>query len=111
MSYDLYLCDPVTHETIMLGDPHHNRERAHVNVTFNYESVFSIVFPGLRGIYTIAGETGASAIPILRAAIGKLGDDVSDDYWAATEGNAKRALNQILALCVMRPDGIWRVGR
>ena len=30
-----------------------------------------------------------------------------DDYWTATEGNAKRPLLQLLAMAKMRPDGIW----
>lgn len=28
-------------------------------------------------------------------------------YWEATEGNAKRALLQLLAMARMRPDGVW----
>ena len=51
--------------------------------------------------------TGVDSIPLLTKAISKLGDDVSDDYWEATEGNAKRALTQLLTLAKMRPDGVW----
>ena len=36
-----------------------------------------------------------------------LGDDVDDDYWKPTEGNAKRALYGLLAMAQMRPDGVW----
>jgi hypothetical protein len=32
---------------------------------------------------------------------------VHEDYWEATEGNAKRALLQLMALSRMRPDGVW----
>ena len=59
------------------------------------------------GIRTIYGMTGAESIPVLKAAIAQLGDDVDDDYWKPTEGNAKRALTQLLALATMRPEGIW----
>ena len=55
----------------------------------------------------IYGMTGAESIPVLEAAAAKLSDDVSEDYWEATEGNAKRALLQLLAMARMRPDGDW----
>lgn len=34
-------------------------------------------------------------------------DDVDDNYWEPTEGNAKRALAGLLAFAQMRPDGVW----
>ena len=51
--------------------------------------------------------SGAQSIPILQDAINKLGNDVDDDYWKSTEGNAKRALCQLLSFAQMRPDGVW----
>jgi len=115
MSYDIELLDPVTKETIELDAPHHMRggtyalggtARAHLNVTYNYASHFHRVM-GDEGIHTIYGMTGADSIPVLERAIMQLDDDVDPDYWKATEGNAKRALVQLLALAKMRPDGIW----
>jgi hypothetical protein len=44
---------------------------------------------------------------VLKAAMEQLGDDVDPDYWKATEGNAKRALAQLLAFAQLRPDGVW----
>jgi hypothetical protein len=32
-----------------------------------------------------------------------------NDYWKATEGNAKRALCQLVALAQLRPDGVWNI--
>ena len=61
----------------------------------------------VKGIRTIYGLTGAESLPVLDAAIAQLGDDVDADYWAPTEGNAKRALLKLRALATMRPDGIW----
>ena len=52
----------------------------------------------------------ADSIPILEQGISKLKDDVDRDYWKPTEGNAKQALNHVLAFAKMRPDGVWRVG-
>ena len=62
---------------------------------------------GETEILRLYGMTGAERIPVLKEAISKLGDDVDEDYWKATEGNAKRALLQLLALAQMRPDGVW----
>jgi hypothetical protein len=36
--------------------------------------------------------TGADSIPVLSLAAAQLQNDVDDDYWKPTEGNAKRAL-------------------
>jgi hypothetical protein len=114
MSYDIELIDPVTKATLQLDNPHDMRggsyavggtKDASLNVTYNYAPIFyRVIDGGIRGIY---GKTGAESMPILRSAIGKLADDVSDDYWEPTEGNAKRALSQLFALALLRPDGIW----
>jgi hypothetical protein len=132
MSYDIELTDPVTGDTLELDSPHHMRggtyqvggtSRAHLNVTYNYGTHFRRTFGhdgiplddwqrmfggGETGIRSIYGMTGAASIPVLRQAASKLGDDVDSDYWRPTEGNAKRALMQLIALAEMRPDGIWQ---
>ena len=56
---------------------------------------------------TSADAAGAPVRPLLDRAISMRGDDVDDDYWKPTEGNAKRALCQLRALAQMRPDGLW----
>lgn len=115
MSYDIELQDPVTRAPIQLDDEHHMRggvyevdgtTRAWLNVTYNYARHYYRVM-GDRGIRTIYGMTGADSIPVLTMAIASLGDDADPDYWKPTEGNAKRALLQLLALAKMRPDGVW----
>lgn len=134
MSYDIELTDPITGETLELETPHHMRggtyascgtNKAHLNVTYNYYEQFIRVFEPLEeprpkspdwmrdnavplvGIRTIYGLTGAESLPVLDKAISLLADDVDDDYWKPTDGNAKRALTQLRALAAMRPDGIW----
>lgn len=85
MSYGINLCDPVTHEVLnrrVMGD---------------------------NGIRTIYGMTGAESIPVLASAAAKLGDDASPDYREPAEGNAKRALLQLLAMA--RIASRRRVGR
>ena len=133
MSYDIRLTDPVTGETLQLDAPHHMRggtyevggtTDAHLNITYNYATHYYRVFqpatlrPGVDqhhanedgavgGIRSIYGLTGAESIPVLQSAIDQLGDDIHHVYWEPTEGNAKRALAQLLALAKMRPDGVW----
>ena len=115
MSYDISLHDPVTRELLLAETPHDMRGGIYcaggtrelwLNVTYNYASFFYDVL-GESGIRTIYGMTGAESIPVLEAAAARLADDASDDYWEATEGNARRALLQLASLARMRPDGIW----
>lgn len=103
-----------THETLEVDSPHlmaggtyalGGTTELWLNVTYNYARHYHCL--GERGIREIYGKTGAESIPMLKAAALRLGDDVSDDYWEATEGNAKRALLQLLAMARMRPDGVW----
>jgi hypothetical protein len=115
MSYDIYLQDPVTRETIEMDERHYMRggtycvggtKDAWVNITYNYSDQFYKTM-GENGIRTIYGKTGSQSIPILKEAILKLGDECSQNYWESTEGNAKKTLYQLLALAQLRPDGIW----
>ena len=59
-------------------------------------------------LISVYDKTGLESIPILESAIAQLGDDVDDNYWTATEGNAKRPLVQLLTMTKMRPDGVWK---
>ena len=115
MSYDIYLTDPVTHETLETKEKHFivggtyavgGTREMWINVTYNYYPFFKRVF-GDEGIRLIYGMTGAESIFVHKQAISNLGDDACGDYWKPTEGNAKRALSGLLALAQMRPDGIW----
>lgn len=121
MSYDIELRHPVTGDTLQLDAPHHMRggtyqvggtTEARLSVTYNYAPHFITAFGGSvegseRGIRKLYGMTGAESIPFLEAGAAKLGDDVEGDYWKSTEGNAKAAIMQLLALARMRPDGVW----
>ncbi len=118
MSYDIYLRDPVTAETIKCDSRHHivggtyqvgGASELWINVTYNYGKVYGRSFPDGAGIDWIDGKTGAEAIPVLRGIADRLGNDVDDDYWKPTEGNAKRALLGLLAFATMRPDGVFGV--
>lgn len=117
MSYDIELKHPVTHETLVCEVAHHitggtyavgGTQEMWLNITYNYGRFYrrDDVF-GEKGIRTIYGMTGAESIPVLKKAMAALKDDVSNDYWEATEGNAKAALAGLLAFAQMRPDGVW----
>lgn len=111
MSYDIYLCDHVTHETLEVDDTHFvaggtrsigGTKELWLNVTYNYGHFYyrPEVF-GDGGIRSIYGKTGAESIPMLEKAISALGNDVDDsDYWHATEGTPN-------ALCMV----CWRLQR
>lgn len=116
MSYDIRLKDAVNGETLLLTEKHHIRggtyaiggtQEAWLNITYNYYPHLKKAFDHEEGVRSIYGMSAVESIPILKAAIEKLGDDVSDNYWEATEGNTKQALHGLLALAQMRPDGIW----
>lgn len=119
MSYDVSLLDPVTHETLLTKTNHMmfggtyeigGTQELWLSVTYNYGAIYrkDNVF-GEDGIKSIDGMTGAESISVLKKAIDALGNDVSSNYWDATEGNAKSALTKLLAMAQMRPDGIWEV--
>ena len=118
MSYDISLRDPVTDEVLSVSHEHfvqggtyctNGAKALHLNITYNYGSVFSSekCF-GRGGLTALYGKTGAESIPVLECAIGNLGDDVDPDYWKCTEGNVKKALCGLLSFARMRPDGVWR---
>ena len=130
MSYDISLNDPVTKKVIVFDDKHQIKGGTHVlegtneawlNITYNYSPIFCKVLGGNNvklsrydkmfgseqtGIRFLYGKSGAEAIPILEKAIKELKNDVNTNYWKPTEGNAKQALNGLLAFAKMRPDGI-----
>ncbi len=115
LSYDICLLDPKTHQVIEFDFKHGIKggtyalggtTEAWVNITYNYAEHFYNTM-GEKDIRTIYGMTGAESVPILQNAINQLNDDVSDDYWEPTEGNVKRALQMLLDLALLYPDGVW----
>ncbi len=115
MSYDIDLIDPKTREVLEYDKRHFMRGGTYavggtremtLNITYNYAEHYYRIF-GDEGIRTIYGMTGRESIPILKNAISQLGDDVSDDYWEETEGNAKVALTYLLQFAEDAPEGVW----
>lgn len=115
MSYDICLRDPNTNEVVQLDESHDLRggtyamggtPEAWLNITYNYGGHYYRLL-GEKGIRSIYGQTAEATRPALQAAADRLGDDVADDYWAPTEGNAKAALLNLIALGDLAPHGVW----
>ncbi len=115
MSYDIYLREPDSNAVIEFDELHFaaggnyamgGTTEAWLNVTYNYAPHFYKTM-GEEGIRSIYGVSGKDSIPILSGAIAELGDDTDPNYWKATEGNAKCALQQLLQMAEKRPDGVW----
>ena len=115
MSYDVELQCPVTGSTLSVDTEHHltggtyqvgGSHDLKLNITYNYSKHFYRVM-GEDGLRTIYGMTGAESIPLIQTAMDQLSNDVSENYWESTEGNAKIALSKLLAFAKMRPDGVW----
>ena len=116
MSYDICLRDPNTNDVIQFDKPHfisggtyaiNGTTEAWLNITYNYGEHFRRVINEDEGIRFLYGKTAGESIDILCDAIAKLDNDVSEDYWEATEGNAKASLMNLLRFALARPDGIW----
>lgn len=115
MSYDIYLRDKdgnaleakeahnLAGGTYCLG----GTNDLWLNVTYNYAPHFYRLINSEKGIRWLYGQRAADTIPKLEEAISALADDRDNDYWKATEGNAKIALQNLVALARMAPEGIW----
>lgn len=107
MSYDIELCDPETGDVIIFPFYHILKggtykfggdNSASLNITYNYSPFFIKAF-GEKGIRSIYGTTATESIPLLEKGIEILkNDDVTENYWDSTEGNAKKALKDLLYL-------------
>ena len=137
MSYDIYLIDRVTKETVHFDTPHQmtggiyavgGTTKAWLNITYDYAQWYCKdgVFPNngedRKGIRSIYGLSGADSIPVLEHAIKTL-ESMTEDltekeiqehkdggaggYWTPTRANAIRPLYQLLAMAKMRPDAEW----
>jgi hypothetical protein len=116
MSYDIDIIDPKTGSVATVTEPHFIRGGTYavngttelsLNITYNYYQHFHRVL-GEGGIRSIYGKRVAETLPTLAAAVNQLKDDVSDNYWDPTEGNARLALLDLICLGAQFPEGIWR---
>ena len=83
---------------------------AWINITYNYSDIFYNHGLGIyykkeypESIKYLEGKLASEVVKILTRVIPTLGDDVDDDYWKPTEGNAKKALINLLTIAVAVP--------
>lgn len=116
MSYDIYLTDPVTGETLRTREPHYiaggsftfgDTTELWLNITWNYAPFYYRVF-GDAGIRTIYGMRGKVSLPLFDWAVRSLRENRDPNYWTATEGNARAALLDLAAFAKLEPNGVWR---
>lgn len=115
MSYDIYFKDPVSGETIELDQPHQMRGGTYavggttelwLNITGNYSRNY---FPHGFKLKDLDGKTALDVIPELERVIALLGNETDPNYWKPVDGNAKKALIQLLTMAKMRPDSVIEV--
>lgn len=114
MSYDIWIVNskgsPIRHNarggTYALGGTF----SLDINVTFNYSKFYTKAFHSEDGIKILNGMKCMDAIPLIVEAMRRLGDDETDNYWDATEGNAKRALENVLHVVSLGYDGTIAMG-
>ena len=96
-----------------------------LHITSNYARwYYEPVAFGDIGIFVINDMAATESVPVINKAIAglkALNADLSNEeieqyrehnvngYWLPTKQNALRPLYQLLALALMRPDGIWEV--
>lgn len=115
MSYDIWLEDK-SGEKVVLDEPIEmvmgtmrvgGETEANVNITYNYAPVLYKYVDKEEGIRWLYGKKAKDTIDKLESVISELKDDVSEDYWECTEGNAKRSLENLLNLAKMFPEAKW----
>jgi hypothetical protein len=79
---------------------------ASLNITYNYSRFFVKAFGSHDndngGLNMLHKKSLSEVIPMLEKAIKRLKDEPPDeDYWKATEGNARTALQDLLELASM----------
>lgn len=80
-----------------------------LTITYNYHEHLQTAL-GVLGLDGLDGLAAHETWTLILAGIAVLDNDVVDDYWAATEGNAKLALiNLLIMACVSPEGGVWQV--
>lgn len=116
MSYDIYIKDEKG--PIIFKKKHNYKggtyqvggcNEAWINITDNYSEHF-VKFLGEKGIRSIYGKTVEEVVPILKEAIDKMDDEISENYWDATEGNARYSLVNLINIALLCPKTAYFEG-
>jgi hypothetical protein len=84
-----------------------DNQRLTFYLTYNYAKFFYDKIDAELGIRWIYGKTGAEVIPKLREAADSMSGLPDENYWEATEGNAKEALRGVIRMSELAPDAVW----
>jgi hypothetical protein len=82
---------------------------ADLNITYNYGAFFRTHLDKENGLRALHGQKAGDWIEPLAVAVKALGTEAADIYWAATPGNAGRALSVLLKWAQQHPDATWEV--
>lgn len=117
MSWDMTVVYKDTKKPVYIDKPHTLQGGTYIpfgtpelwlNITYNYSPFYRKIIND--GLDYFNGMEIKESIPILQKIADNLGDDVSNDYWKPTEGNAKKAILDLLELAKLAPDStIWEV--
>lgn len=82
-----------------------------LHITFNYSKDFC-KFLGGNGINDFQNKSVRETLPKLIEAVSKMHGEPDDNYWKATEGNARAALVKMIQLASLSPEtlaGYWYI--
>ena len=82
---------------------------AELNVTYNYAKFFFEHLDKEQGLRWIHGKKASECVERLEKAVAALGTERNQDYWAATQGNAGRALAILLHWAGQYPNATFTV--
>ena len=116
MSWDIHVVNSKDKSDVCLKSKHSinggtfaigGTDMAWLNITYNYSEFYYRLWPIKRsengedigGIRTLYGIPLRNAVEMLKAGISKLRGRPCEDYWKPTSGNAKAALQSLLAIC------------
>ena len=74
-----------------------------LNMTFNYSPFFYKHLCAEHGLLSLYGMTAEQVMARLDEVLPNMNGEPSGDYWAATEGNAKAALQNLRELAALCP--------
>ena len=116
MSYNVYIVDKKG-KTLELEFFHNIRggtysvegtNKAYLNITYNYSRFFYKLWE--QGLNMLNSKNSKEVIPILKESIEKLGSKTTtNNYWESTAGNVGKALQDLLELCELYPEGTINV--
>ena len=112
MSYDVALVDPSSRAVLDFGSAFveggthaiDGTTLCELNITYNYAEVFG----GL--VRELHGKTASETLDGLRAFTAQWPNALPyTDYWAPTPGNARAAVERLVAFAERHPSGVWEI--